>query len=136
MIFSQTDKRNGTIALLRGLQSRCPACGKGRMFRAFLKVSDHCPACQEELHHHQADDAPAYFDMLIVGHTVVPMVLAVETAFAPALWIHLALWIPLTLGLSVGLLQPIKGAIVGWQWANRMHGFDTVPARVVSNPQP
>jgi uncharacterized protein (DUF983 family) len=136
IIFGEPDQRNGMIALLRGLQSRCPACGKGRMFRAFLKVSDQCPACQEELHHHQADDAPAYFDMLIVGHTIVPLVLAVETAFAPAYWIHLALWIPLTLGLSVGLLQPIKGAIVGWQWANRMHGFDTVPARVANNPRP
>jgi uncharacterized protein (DUF983 family) len=94
------------------------------MFRAFLKVADQCPVCGEELFHHRADDAPAYFNIVIVGHIVVPLALVVETAFAPAYWIHLALWLPLTLGLSFGLMQPIKGAIVAWQWAHRMHGFD------------
>lgn len=127
-------ERDGARALTRGLRGRCPACGKGRMFRAFLKVSDHCPSCREELHHHQADDAPAYFDIAIVGHVVVPLALAVETAYAPAYWIHAALWLPLTLTLSIGLLQPIKGAVVGWQWAHRMHGFETAPARLPGTP--
>jgi len=94
------------------------------MFRAFLKVAHHCAACGEALHHHRADDAPAYFVILIVGHVVVPLTLAVEIAFAPPYWLHALLWLPLTIGLAVGLLQPIKGAIVGWQWANYMHGFD------------
>jgi len=108
----------------RGLRSRCPACGKGRMFRAFLKVADRCAACGEALHHHRADDAPAYFVILIVGHVVVPAALMAEVAYAPPYWLHAVLWLPLTIGLAVGLLQPIKGAIVGWQWANYMHGFD------------
>jgi uncharacterized protein (DUF983 family) len=55
---------------------------------------------------------------------VVPAALLVETAFAPPYWVHALLWVPLTLGLALGLLQPVKGAIVGWQWANYMHGFD------------
>jgi uncharacterized protein (DUF983 family) len=75
-------RRDGLRALFNGLRGRCPACGKGRMFHAFLKVSDQCPACQEELHHHQADDAPAYFDMLLVGHTIVPMVLSGDRRLA------------------------------------------------------
>ena len=94
------------------------------MFRAFLKVADCCPACGEALHHHRADDAPAYFVILIVGHVVVPLALVVEVAYSPPYWLHAMLWLPLTIGLAVGLLQPIKGAIVGWQWANYMHGFD------------
>lgn len=118
-------ERNAMTALRRGLLGRCPNCGQGKLFRAFLKVADQCPACGEELHHHRADDAPAYFNIVIVGHIVVPLVVAVETAFAPAYWIHLALWLPLILALSFGLMQPIKGAIVAWQWTHRMHGFDT-----------
>jgi uncharacterized protein (DUF983 family) len=129
-------ERHGGQALLRGLRGLCPACGQGRMFHAFLKVSDHCPACQEELHHHQADDAPAYFDIAIVGHVIIPLALMVETAFSPSYWIHAAIWLPLTLGLSLGLLQPIKGAIVGWQWAQRMHGFETAPAKVAVSSRP
>jgi uncharacterized protein (DUF983 family) len=115
--------RDGWTAMLRGLRGRCPNCGKGRLFGAFLKVADQCPVCGETLHHHRADDAPAYFVILIVGHFVVPWSLAVEIAYAPPLWLHFSIWLPLTLIMSLALLQPIKGAIVAWQWAQRMHGF-------------
>jgi len=111
-------------SMRRGWFGRCPNCGRGKMFRAFLKVADQCPACREALHHHRADDAPAYFVILIVGHVVVPLALIVEVAYSPPYWVHAVLWLPLTLGLAIGLLQPVKGAIVGWQWANYMHGFD------------
>ena len=116
--------RNSATALRRGFLGRCPNCGRGKLFRAFLKVADTCPVCGEELHHHRADDAPAYFNIVIVGHIVVPLALAVETAFAPPYWFYYAIWFPLMLGLSFALMQPIKGAIVAWQWAHRMHGFD------------
>jgi uncharacterized protein (DUF983 family) len=117
-------KRRVWQSIKRGLRGRCPNCGQGKMFRAFLKVADHCPVCNEALYHQRADDAPAYFVILIVGHIVVPLALGVEVAFSPPYWLHAVLWLPLTIGLAVGLLQPIKGAIVGWQWANYMHGFD------------
>jgi uncharacterized protein (DUF983 family) len=115
-------------AMRRGFRGRCPACGEGRLFRSFLKVDESCPACGEELHHHRADDFPAYLVIVIVGHIVVPLVLAVETHVAPPYWIHLALWLPLTLGLSLALLQPIKGTVVAVQWFLGMHGFE--PARL------
>ena len=111
-------------ALWRGLRGRCPQCGEGHMFRAFLKVADTCDRCGEELFHHRADDFPAYLVIVIVGHIVVPLVLHVETYYAPPYWVHAALWIPLTLGLSLVLLQPVKGAIVALQWQIGMHGFE------------
>jgi uncharacterized protein (DUF983 family) len=120
-----SNERDVSLAMQRGAIGRCPHCGKGRLFRAFLKVADHCPACGEALHHHRADDAPAYFVILIVGHLVVPIALAIETAFAPPYWVHLVTWGPVTLGLSLLLLPVVKGAIVALQWANRMHGFDS-----------
>ena len=94
--------------LAQGFLGRCPCCGKGRIFGAFLKVNDRCSVCGEELYHHRADDFPAYLVIFIVGHLVVPMALYVETQFAPSYWIHLALWLPLTIGLAMGLLQPIS----------------------------
>ena len=74
--------------LWNGLRGKCPACGKGHMFRAFLKVADRCDACGEELHHQRADDFPAYLVIVIVGHLVVPLILHVEMAYEPAYWIH------------------------------------------------
>jgi uncharacterized protein (DUF983 family) len=109
--------------LWRGLRGRCPNCGKGRIFRAFLKVADRCEVCGEELHHHRADDFPAYLVIVLVGHIVVPLVLHVETVYAPPYWVHAALWLPLTIGLSLALLQPVKGAVVALQWHAGMHGF-------------
>lgn len=110
-------------AMKRGFLGKCPHCGKGRMFRAFLKVADHCPACGEELHHHRADDFPAYLVIVIVGHILVPIVLAVESEFAPPYWLHFALWFPAVMIMTLGLLQPVKGVIVGGQWYGGMHGF-------------
>jgi len=118
-----TPARPATEALMRGLRGRCPNCGQGRLFRAFLKVADHCNVCGEAFHHQRADDAPAYFVILITGHIVVPVALMVEIAFAPPYWLHFLLWLPLTFALAIALLQPVKGAIIAWQWANYMHGF-------------
>jgi uncharacterized protein (DUF983 family) len=110
--------------LVRGLLGRCPCCGKGRMFGAFLKVKDRCEVCGEELYHHRADDFPAYIVIFLVGHMLVPAVLSVETNFAPSYWVHLMLWLPPTLILTLGLLQPVKGAVVALQWRMGMHGFE------------
>jgi len=102
------------------------------MYRRYLKVSDECPSCGEELHHHRADDAPPYFTIVIVGHIVVTAFLAVEAAYELSMTAHLALWVPLTVILSVALLQPVKGAVVGVQWALRMHGFETTQPRAAA----
>lgn len=112
-------------AMWRGFLGRCPHCGEGKLFARFLKVTDHCASCGEELFHQRADDFPAYLVIAIVGHAVVPGILAVETAYAPPLMLQFLLWLPLTLIASLALLQPVKGAIVGLQWQNGMHGFDT-----------
>jgi uncharacterized protein (DUF983 family) len=109
--------------IARGLRGRCPACGRGRMFRRFLKVSEHCEACAAELHHHRADDLPPYLVILLVGHPIGGGILMAETRLEAPLWLHLAVWPALTLILCLALLQPVKGAVVGLQYALGMHGF-------------
>jgi uncharacterized protein (DUF983 family) len=111
-------------AILRGFSERCPNCGKGPLFGKYLKVRDACPACGEVLHHHRTDDAPPYFTMLVVGHFIVGGALALERGLSPPTWVHLAIWLPLTLIASLLLLPRVKGALVGLQWALYMHGFD------------
>ena len=113
----------GGLYLMRGMMGRCPACGEGKLFRAFVKVADRCPACGEDLHHHRADDFPAYLTIFLVGHLVVPIAMYVEIAYQPSYWLHTILWAPLVIVLSIGLLQPIKGMIVALQWHMGMHGF-------------
>jgi uncharacterized protein (DUF983 family) len=116
-------KRNVWTAMKRGFTGRCPNCGEGKLFRAFLKVDDHCSVCAQDFSAHRADDLPAYLVIVIVGHLLVPVILWIETDYSPAVWLQLAIYLPFTLIASLALLQPVKGAVVGLQWAFRMHGF-------------
>jgi uncharacterized protein (DUF983 family) len=115
-------------SMWRGFLGRCPNCGRGSLFRAYLKVNDACPACGEELHHHRADDAPPYVTILIVGHVVVGALLAVElSSVGIPLWVEGVGWSALALVLSLLVLPRVKGALVALQWALRMHGFEYAP---------
>ncbi len=110
-------------SMWRGFAGGCPHCGKGRLFGRFLKVADHCGHCGEAYHHHRADDLPAYLVIVIVGHIVVGAFMGIEAMVQLSTWQHLAIWVPLTLIATLALLQPVKGSVVGLQWALRMHGF-------------
>lgn len=116
-------QRSTLDAMLRGARFGCPNCGARTLFQSYLVVAPACSACGEDLHHQRADDAPAYFTMFIVGHIVIGLVLTIEQMYGPPLWVHVAIFLPMLVGLSLFLLPRIKGALVGLQWANRMHGF-------------
>ncbi len=100
-------------ALKRGLCGRCPVCGQAPLFDGYLTVRAACPHCAAPLGRVRADDVPPYFTILVVGHIIVPGMLVLERTAAPPLWVQTAIWVPLTLVLTLALLRPIKGAIVG-----------------------
>lgn len=124
LTHGDTAPRSLLQAMGRGALCRCPNCGEGRLFRSFVKTVDACEHCGEVIEHHRADDLPAYLVIVIVGHIVVPAALWIETNYSPAVWLQLAMYLPATLISSLALLQPVKGTVVGLQWALRMHGFD------------
>jgi uncharacterized protein (DUF983 family) len=109
--------------MIRGLRCSCPACGAKTLYSSYLRIADRCSACGEALMHHRADDAPPYFTILIAGHIVIPLLMMTELTFTPPLWLHVLIWVPLITTLSLALLPRVKGAVVGLQWAQRMHGF-------------
>ncbi len=102
-----------STALRRGFLCRCPSCGLAPLFRGYLRVVDSCAVCAAPLGMARADDAPPYFTIFVVGHIVVLMMLTVERHWRFSLWLSAAIWLPLTLVLSLALLRPIKGATVG-----------------------
>jgi uncharacterized protein (DUF983 family) len=133
---AEVPERQLQPSLRRGAAGRCPSCGVGRIFTSYLKVAPSCSHCSEPLHHQRADDAPAYFTMVVVGHVIVGGILAVEKAFAPPTWVQLAVWLPLMVLLSLVLLPVIKGALVALQWALRMHGFGQGGDPATPQPDP
>ena len=119
-------------AMLRGALGRCPNCGEGKLFRSFLKVVDHCPACNEAMHHQRADDGPAYLTILLVSHLGAPLLLACYVAWRPSAMTMIWTFSLGAVILSMLLLPRIKGAFVGLQWARRMHGFGAKPRPLAS----
>lgn len=132
--------RDQWLSVKRGFAGKCPHCGEGKMFRAYLKVSDACEACGEELHHQRADDAPPYMTIFVVGHIIGAGILFMdEHDFGVPDWVQGLGWAALTLILCLWLLPRMKGALIGWQWALRMHGFgagDADPALPAPAPSP
>ena len=110
-------------ALLRGWARKCPACGEGAMMEGYLQVRDACPACGTELHHHRADDGPAWATILITGHLLAPLMLVVFVALRPEAWQMALGFTVVFVALSLYLLPRLKGLFVALQWAKRMHGF-------------
>jgi uncharacterized protein (DUF983 family) len=123
VVTTNEDERPLLPALTRGLAGKCPACGQGHLFRAFLKTVDTCEQCGEEIHHHRADDLPPYLAILIVGHILIGIMIELDMVFHISPMTYLMIMLPLGIVLPLALLQPLKGMVVGIQWAKRMHGF-------------
>lgn len=110
-------------AMLKGVRGKCPSCGVTPLFAKGLKVQDCCQNCGEELHHHRADDLPAYLNIFIVGHIVVAATMVVMDMKILSLWPLVTLSAVSAVLLALLLMRPLKGMVVGVQWALRMHGF-------------
>lgn len=100
-------------SMLRGAKGRCPHCGEGRLFWRYLKVKPSCSVCDHDLDRYPADDGPAYFTILIVGHLVVAPLLVFSIIWeAPTIYVVPATLIPLAV-ITLTLLPIIKGAFIG-----------------------
>ena len=117
------ERRDLTMALKRGWRRKCPNCGRGSMMESYLSVRQTCSYCGQELFHHRADDGPAYLTVLIVGHLMAPALLYVYTNWRPEPLTMLFTFGIGCLVLSLYLLPRLKGAIVAFQWAKKLHGF-------------
>lgn len=122
------DDRPTKPAMMRGLRRRCPNCGDGLLFKGYLKVADTCPVCSEELHHHRADDGPAYLTILVVAHIVGFLMHFSYVHLRPDPMVLATVLTIVCVALSLYLLPRLKGMIVAIQWARRMHGFGSTSA--------
>jgi uncharacterized protein (DUF983 family) len=105
--------------LLAGAAGRCPNCGEGRLFDGFLKVAPRCEACGFDLAKADSGDGPAVFVILIAGFLVAFAALFTEVAVHPPVWVHLVLWLPITVVVCLVLLRPMKGLMLAAQFMNK-----------------
>lgn len=107
----------------RGLMARCPRCGEARLFRRWLRPHDACPRCAVDWTPQTADDFPAYISILLTGHLLAPVIIALVTEWDLGPGLLAAIILPLAAVLMLGLLQPAKGVVIALQWWHGLNGF-------------
>jgi len=98
------------------LGCRCPRCGRGKVFNGLLAIVPRCAVCGLDISAQDAGDGPAVFVILILGAIVVLLAAVVEIKFAPPIWVHIALWFPVTVAGAVLLLRPLKAGLIALQY--------------------
>ena len=116
------DERSVATGLSRGVKRQCPNCGQSPLFAGYLKVRDTCESCGHETGLYRADDGPAYFTILLVGHLVVAPLLFFRAVWdSPPLMIA-GVILPLVAATALAALPFVKGAMIGFMWSKRVTG--------------
>jgi uncharacterized protein (DUF983 family) len=112
--------RDMPLAARRGALFRCPNCGKGHLFRSYLKQVDVCAHCGERLGYIRADDGPTWLTLLIVGHVVIALALVAVASTNWSTWFSVTLFSTLAIVMSLALLPSAKGIFIGIIWAQKL----------------
>ncbi len=102
-----------------GMAGRCPRCGDGKLFAGFVDVAKSCNACGLDFGFADSGDGPAVLVSLFGGFVVLGLALAVEIAYQPPIWVHMVIFLPLTLIVCLGMLRPLKGALIALQYRHK-----------------
>jgi uncharacterized protein (DUF983 family) len=119
-----------TGTILRGLACKCPRCGRGRLYAGFLTLAEKCEACGLDYAFMDSGDGPAIFIILIAGAIVVASALIVEVKYQPPFWVHAALWLPLTLAVTLWPLRAAKSLLIALQFHHK-----AAEGRLVDRPK-
>jgi len=102
-----------------GLAGRCPRCGDGPLFAGFINVAPRCEVCGLDYAFADSGDGPAVFVALFGGFVVLGAALWTEVAYRPPMWVHMVVFLPLTLIVCLGMLRPLKGVLIALQYRNK-----------------
>lgn len=105
-------------SLKAGLVGRCPRCGDGKLFDGFVTLAPSCRVCGLDFAFADSGDGPAVFVTLLAGFVIVGIALLVEVYWEPPYWVHLVVFLPLTLIVCLGMLRPLKGLLIALQYRN------------------
>ena len=99
----------------------CPRCGKGRLFGGIIRFAPRCAVCGLDFQAFNVGDGAASFLILIVGAIVTGLAMWLELSRSPPWWVHVLLWLPLTLLLSVALMRVSKALLLALEYRHDAH---------------
>ena len=117
--MSDSTQTTLTETILRGIACKCPRCGTGKLYAGFLTLKPRCEVCGLDYAFIDSGDGPAVFVIMIAGAIVVAAALIVEVKYQPPFWVHAALWLPLTLAVTLWPLRAIKSLLIALQFHHK-----------------
>jgi len=117
--MSDSTQTTLTETILRGIACKCPRCGTGKLYAGFLTLKPKCEVCGLDYAFIDSGDGPAVFVIMIAGAIVVAAALIVEVKYQPPFWVHAALWLPLTLAVTLWPLRAIKSLLIALQFHHK-----------------
>lgn len=104
------------------LAGLCPRCGTPGLFAGpaptSARFAARCSGCGLDFGQFNVGDGPAAFLTLILGTIVTALAILVQLAFAPPWWVHVLLWVPLTVAGVLVSLRLAKGALIAAEYRN------------------
>ncbi len=100
-------------------RSKCPRCGKGKLFDGFLKLAPRCEVCGLDYSFADPADGPAFFVMMGMAVPVTALAVWIELTYEPPLWVHLVTTLPFLLLTCIPPLRFLKGALIASQYVNK-----------------
>jgi uncharacterized protein (DUF983 family) len=94
----------------------CPRCGRGRLFGGMVAIAPSCSVCGLDFAGFNVGDGAASFVILIVGAIVTGLAMWLELSREPPWYVHVALWLPLALVLTLALMRVAKGLLVALEY--------------------
>ena len=105
--------------LIKSLYGLCPNCSYKSVFIKYICLMDTCPNCSIRLDSERVGDGAAWFAMIITSILVGFGALILEINFHPKLWLHIVIWTPAILLLSIIILRPFKALLLCLSYKNK-----------------
>ena len=97
----------------------CPECGAKTMFAGTARFAERCSNCGLDYSSFNVGDGPAALLTMVIGALVIVLALMVDTVFRPPFWVHLVIWVPFTVAVTIASLRVAKGALLALEHRNR-----------------
>lgn len=109
-----------------GWHCKCPACGQGDLYKPgfTMDLRERCENCGLDLSKNDSADGPAVFLIFILGFSLVPAALILDAWLQLPLWIHTLLWGVIAVGITIGMLRPLKAYIIALQYKHRRSDWE------------
>lgn len=98
--------------ILSAAAGACPRCGARTLFDGWSRFAPRCRACGLDIDKFNVGDGPAAFLTLIIGTLVVILAVWLQLAVEPPWWVHVLLWVPLTVAGTIGGLRIAKAMLL------------------------